>query len=165
VLVVGQFSYNCGRSFAGNHCLRSLSRADPGGGEWGDRAPLNTTKVTFFTMILHNLESTIRDVRPFCRPLFCHSSVMKYASSLLQQWTRNKTLLPNIIEIALPKVTDWIRPCFVLKIFSFSDREKVLGVFDRHCWDATCCSRMNEVRDYRCSSLAVKWCSAFPLIL
>jgi len=30
---------------------------------------------------------------------------------------------------------------FVLKIFSFSYREKVLGdAFDRHCWDAACCS-------------------------
>jgi len=30
---------------------------------------------------------------------------------------------------------------FVLKIFSFTDREKVLGdAFDRHCWTAACCS-------------------------
>ena len=40
---------------------------------------------------------------------------------------------------------------FVLKIFSFSDKKKVLDVFDRHCWDAACCSRISEVRDYRCS--------------
>ena len=40
---------------------------------------------------------------------------------------------------------------FVLKIFSFSDGKKVLDDFDRHCWDAACCSRMSEVRDYRCS--------------
>jgi len=40
---------------------------------------------------------------------------------------------------------------FVLKIFSFSDKKKVLDVFDRHCWDAACCSRMSDVRDYRCS--------------
>jgi len=40
---------------------------------------------------------------------------------------------------------------FVLKIFSFSDKKKVLHVFDRHCRDAACCSRMSEVRDYRCS--------------
>jgi len=40
---------------------------------------------------------------------------------------------------------------FVLKIYSFSDKKKVLDVFDRHCWDATCYSRMSEVRDYRCS--------------
>ena len=55
---------------------------------------------------------------------------------------------------------------FVLKIFSFSDEKKlVLDAFDRYCWDAACCSRMSEVRDFRCSWLAVKWCSAFPLIL
>jgi len=40
---------------------------------------------------------------------------------------------------------------FVLKIFSLSDKKKVLDVLDRHCWDIACCSRMNEVRDYRCS--------------
>jgi len=40
---------------------------------------------------------------------------------------------------------------FVLKIFSFSDKKKVLDVFDRHCWDAACCNRMNEIWDYRCS--------------
>ena len=38
----------------------------------------------------------------------------------------------------------------VLKIFSFSDKKKVLDVFDRQCWDAAHCSRMSEVRDYRC---------------
>jgi len=31
---------------------------------------------------------------------------------------------------------------FVLKIFSSSDTKKVLDAFDRHCWDAACCSRM-----------------------
>jgi len=30
---------------------------------------------------------------------------------------------------------------FVLKIFSFSDRDEVLGdAFVRHCWAAACCS-------------------------
>jgi len=54
---------------------------DPGGRAI---APLKPTKVTFFTMILNNSENSIRDVRPFCRPLFSHSSVVKYTSSLLQ---------------------------------------------------------------------------------
>jgi len=30
------------------------------------------------------LENNIRDVRPFCRPLFCHSSFERYTSSILQ---------------------------------------------------------------------------------
>jgi len=34
------------------------------------------TKVTLFIMILYNLENSIRDTRSFCRPLFCHSSVV-----------------------------------------------------------------------------------------
>ena len=40
---------------------------------------------------------------------------------------------------------------FVLNIFSFCEKNNVVDVFDRHCWDAACCSRMSEVRDYRCS--------------
>jgi len=35
-------------------------------------------------MILNNLENSIRDIRPFCRYLFCQSSVVKYTTSLLQ---------------------------------------------------------------------------------
>jgi len=31
----------------------------------------------FFTMILYNSENSIRDVRPFCHPLFRHSRVVK----------------------------------------------------------------------------------------
>ena len=62
------------------HALRGGSR----GGDWGDRSPLKPMKVTFFTMILNNLENSIRDIRPFCRPLFCHSSDVKYTSYLLQ---------------------------------------------------------------------------------
>jgi len=29
-------------------------------------------------MIFYNSENNIRDRRPFCRPMFCHSSVVKY---------------------------------------------------------------------------------------
>jgi len=47
-------------------------------------APLKPKKVTLFTMILCNSENNIRDIRPFCCALFCHSSVVKYASTLLQ---------------------------------------------------------------------------------
>jgi len=31
---------------------------------------------------------------------------------------------------------------FVLKIFSFSNKKECIRRFDRHCWDAACCSRM-----------------------
>ena len=40
---------------------------------------------------------------------------------------------------------------FVLTIFSFFDEKKVIDAFNRRCWDAACCSRMSQVRDYRCS--------------
>ena len=45
---------------------------------------LNLAKVTFFTMILYNSENSIRNIRSLCRPLFCHSSVVKYTAFLLQ---------------------------------------------------------------------------------
>jgi len=54
------------------------------GGNWGNRPPLKPKKVTLFTMILCISESNICDIRQFCRPLFCHSSFIKYTSSLLQ---------------------------------------------------------------------------------
>jgi len=56
------------------------------GVDWGDRppSPLKHTKVTLFTTIFYNSENSIRDIRSFCRPLFCHSSVVKYTWSLSQ---------------------------------------------------------------------------------
>jgi len=55
------------------------------GGDWGNLpGALKPKKVTLFTIILYNSENSIHDTRPFCRPLFCHSSVVKYTSSLLQ---------------------------------------------------------------------------------
>jgi len=53
--------------------------------------PLKPTKVTLSTMILYNSENSIRDIKPFCSPLICHSSVVKYTSSLVQQSTRNES--------------------------------------------------------------------------
>jgi len=51
----------------------------------GAIAPLKRAKVSLFTMILYNSENTIRDIRSFCPPLFCQSSVVKNTLSLLQQ--------------------------------------------------------------------------------
>jgi len=45
---------------------------------------LKPAEVTLFTIILYNQEHNIRDIRPFCRSLLCHSIVVKYALSLLQ---------------------------------------------------------------------------------
>jgi len=90
------------------------------GGRLGRLPPLKPTKATFFTMILYNLENSIRDIRLFCRPLFCHSSFVRYASSLLQSWTHNETWLPNIAEIVTPKIAGWIRPCLCTPYFEKS---------------------------------------------
>jgi len=51
-------------------------------GDWGENLALKPIKVTLFTLILYNSENSIRDIRSFCRPLFCHSSVVEYASPL-----------------------------------------------------------------------------------
>jgi len=86
------------------------TRGGSRGGVIGAIAPRKTEKVTFFAVIFYNSENNTRDTRTFCRPLFCRSCVVKYTSSVLQQWTRNKTQLPNITEIAPPpKLTGWIR--------------------------------------------------------
>ena len=62
-------------------CFRAVT-----GESWGEiGAILNKRKVSLFTQIFYNSENNIRDISPFCRPLFCHSSVVKYTSSLLQQ--------------------------------------------------------------------------------
>jgi len=50
------------------------ARWDSGGSSRGI-APLKPTTETLFIMILYNSENNIRDVKPFCRPLFCHSNV------------------------------------------------------------------------------------------
>ena len=45
---------------------------------------LKTYESNFIHNDLQKLENNIRDIRPFCRLLFCRSSVAKYNSSLLQ---------------------------------------------------------------------------------
>jgi len=65
----------------------------------GDRpdCPPKTTKVTLFTVILYKSENNIRDIRPFCSPLLCHSSVVKWGlrisrysiPKILKSWTEN----------------------------------------------------------------------------
>jgi len=47
------------------------------------RIPLKPSKVTIHLSFC-NSESSVRDIRPFCRPLLCHSNVVKYTSFLLQ---------------------------------------------------------------------------------
>jgi len=47
------------------------------GGAIGVISPPKTFESNFFTMILYNSENSIRDIRLFCRSLFCHTSVVK----------------------------------------------------------------------------------------
>ena len=85
--------------------LRSGSK----GSDWAI-APPKPLKVTFFTIIVYNSENNIRGIRLFFRQLFCHTSVVKYTSSLLPQRSHCETSLPNITKIAPAKLTDWIHP-------------------------------------------------------
>ena len=86
--------------------------ADPGRGDWGDRpALLKHTKVTSFTMILYSSEKSISDIRSFCHPLFCGSSVVKYISPLLVVNPRMRLDCQYYWNRPLPERTGWIRPC------------------------------------------------------
>jgi len=62
--------------------------ADPGVAIGAIASPKKPTKVTFFTMIVYNLDNSIRDTRPFCLTLFA--------------WP------PNIAEI--PPRSYWLDP-------------------------------------------------------
>jgi len=76
-------------------------------------------------MIFYHSENSIRDIGLVGRPLFCNSTVVRYTSSVLQQWTRNETWLPNIIEIAPP-----------LNLLAGSDPavDKPAGIFTKRIW-------------------------------
>jgi len=80
------------------------------GGNWGNR-PLKPTKVTLFTVILFNWEKSIRDIRPFCGQLFCHSSVVKYTSSLYSSEAIMRLDYQILLQSISPNLIDWIRPC------------------------------------------------------
>jgi len=47
-------------------------------------APPKAYELTLFTIIVYNSENSIRNTRPFCLPLFCHRSIVKYTSCLLK---------------------------------------------------------------------------------
>ena len=74
----------------------------------GGIPPVKPTILNFIT-ILYNSGNSIGDIRSFCRPVFCHSSVVEYTSSLLQQWTSNETCLKYITETPLPQPY-WLVP-------------------------------------------------------
>jgi len=79
-----------------NHCLKRLRKSGSTGG--GKIAPLKPTKVTLFTMIFCRYKVV-------CRPLFHHSNVVKYASSLSQQRGCYEPWLPIITEITHPRTS------------------------------------------------------------
>jgi len=72
---------------------------------------LKPTKVTLFIMIFYNSEKSIHNLRPFCRPLFCHSSVVMYTSSPLRQWHSNETWLTKCYWNLPPNLAGFICIC------------------------------------------------------
>jgi len=80
----------------------------------GKIASLKPTRVTLFTMILYKSEKSIRDKRPFCHPLLCRSSAVKYTFTSLtvvnprMRLDYQKSLKSPPLNLLF---TDWIRPC------------------------------------------------------
>jgi len=99
----------------------------------------------------------VNQLAPWIRCVFHHNNKVLRANetptqlgfaflSYLEQGARSLSVFLQLRQIFLQ-----VTIAFILESFSFSDKKKVLDVFDRHCWDAANCSRLSEVRDYRCS--------------
>jgi len=79
----------------------------------GRSRPLKSTKVASFTMIFNNSENSIRDKRPFCRPLLCHSSVVEHTSSHFSCISGSAMRPDYQILLKSPPLNlpGWIHPC------------------------------------------------------
>ena len=100
--------------FSLNENLRRRDHRSGAGPEVAVASPPKTYESKFFRGDFEQFGKQDSRYKAILRPLFCHSSVLKYTSSLLQWWARNDTWLPNITEIDPPKLTGWIRPCLQL---------------------------------------------------
>ena len=92
--------------------LRSTSGGSRGGAIEAV-VPPKTYESNLIIMILCNSVKQ-HDMKPFCRPLFCHSSVTKpilYLSCSCEPVMRLTTKFYG--NCPSPKVTGWIRPCAV----------------------------------------------------
>jgi len=67
----------------GFSCSTPDAGAEPEGGDWGNQ-PSKTYESNFIHHDFVQFRKQHSRLRLFCRPLFCHSSVVKYTSSLLQ---------------------------------------------------------------------------------
>jgi len=59
-----------------SECHAPCTKGGSKEGRLGRSLPPKPTKVALLSMILYNSENSIRDVRLFCRPLYCHSSIV-----------------------------------------------------------------------------------------
>jgi len=78
-IYVGKLKTLC----ANNPFPVSLNQEQIQGGNWGDHPPKTYESNFFHYDFVHFGKQHLR-LRPVCHPLFCHSSVVKYTSSLLQ---------------------------------------------------------------------------------
>jgi len=90
------------------HCVAG---SDPG----GDRPP-KTHQSKFIHHNFVQFGKRIRDIRPFCRPLLCHSSVVKYTSSSYGSEPEMR-LGYQILLKSPPNLTGWIVPVAWHKTF------------------------------------------------
>jgi len=88
------------------------------GGQSPHRKP---KKVTLFTMILHNSENNICDIRPFCRPLLCHSSVVKYCILHLSCSSERVMILDYQILLKSPPPLNLLPGYAPGKIYNYHD--------------------------------------------
>jgi len=87
----------------------------------------------------HFLSLFLKQLGPWIGCVFCgNHAVHRVNKTLKQLRLAFFVLLVNVFTTAADLLQVTI--AFVLKIFSFSDREKVLGdAFIRHCWAAAYC--------------------------
>ena len=106
-------------AYALTWCRRKMQKDDLStgtgsrGGQLGRSPPWNLQKYLSSQWISKIRKKNIRDTRTFCRPLFYHSSAVKYTSSLIQHrscWSWDLTTKYHWNRS--PCRTGWTRPCY-----------------------------------------------------
>ena len=122
--------------------------------------PLKPAKVTLFTIILYNPENNIRDIRPFCCPLFRHSSLVKQARNQgaaqggrshpyktfrppLEKCVGYSLKLLDIVQkiwaplrkfFAPPGVRSWLRACCEVRFISPTVAKPLWDLTSKYYW-------------------------------
>jgi len=98
---VGQYYSSPKVATSKNETIIQWCIKNRGGSSWGAieaTHPLKPKNATLFTMIFYNSENSIRVIRPFCRQLYCHYSVVTRGGSRVGRLGRS-------LPLKLTKVT------------------------------------------------------------